>query len=356
MKIWVDMLTPKQVHFLGRLSLRLREEGHEVFNTTRLYREANQLIKLLGFEARVFGKHGGGTLEGKLLASTQRINELIPVIAIEQPDLAISFSSPESARTSFGLGIPHYSINDSPHAIAVALLTLPLSRKLFAPKIIPKEKWIQVGVKEDRIVQYNALDPIVWTKNFKPDPSVLDELNLDNTKPIIVFRIEESFAAYLLGRTSKESVIIPIIKNLLKQYGDRIQVVILPRYEEQISMINTIFEGIVITPEKVIDGPSLLSYTSVFIGAGGTMTAEAALLGIPAISCYPREPTIVEEFLIREKLIQRTTDSDVASLKIVSILNNFDEVRSDQIEKANDLIKKMEDPFDIIIKNLEVND
>jgi predicted glycosyltransferase len=211
-------------------------------------------------------------------------------------------------------------------------------------------------VKEERIIQYNALDPIIWTKNFKPDPSVLDELNLDITKPIIVFRIEESFAAYLLGRTSQESVIIPIIKNLLKQYGDRIQIVILPRYEEQISMINTIFEGSVITSEKVVDGPSLLSFTSVFIGAGGTMTAEAALLGIPAISCYPREPTIVEEFLIRERIIQRTNDPDAASLKIVSILNNFDEVRLDQIEKANNLIKNMEDPFDIIVENLEVND
>jgi len=350
------MLTPKQVHFLGRLSLRLKEEGHEVLNTTRLYREANQLLKLLGFKAEVFGKHGGGTLEGKLLASTQRINELTPVIAIERPDIAISFSSPESARTSFGLGIPHYSINDSPHAIAVALLTLPLSKKLFAPKVIPKEKWIQVGVKEEKIIQYNALDPIVWIKNFKPDPAILDELNLDVKKPIVVFRTEESFAAYLLGRTSQESVIIPIIKKLQKQYKDQVQVIILPRYEEQISVINTIFGDCVITLEKVVDGPNLLSFTSVFIGAGGTMTAEAALLGIPAISCYPREPTIVEEFLINENVVQRSTNPNIICSKIVDILNNFDKVRSDKMEKANKLIKNMEDPFDIISENLEVKD
>ena len=108
---------------------------------------------------------------------------------------------------------------------------------------------------------------------------------------------------------------------------------------------------LLLSPKSIYCYPGEASYNDDI-----DITAEAALLGIPAISCYPREPTIVEEFLIREKLIQRTTDSDVASLKIVSILNNFDEVRSDQIEKANDLIKKMEDPFDIIIKNLEVND
>lgn len=350
------MLTPKQVHFLGRLGLRLQEEGHEVFNTTRLYREANQLLELEGFKAEVFGKHGGGTLEGKLLASVQRINELIPVIAIEQPDLTISFSSPESARISFGLAIPHYSINDSPHAIAVALLTLPLSKKLFTPMVIPKEKWVQVGVKEEKIIQYNALDPIVWIKNFKPNPSVLRELNLDVKKPIVVFRIEESFAAYLLGRSSQESVIIPIIKKLLKQCKDQIQVIIVPRYKEQISVINNVFGSSVTTPEKVIDGPSLLSFASVFIGAGGTMTAEAALLGTPAISCYPREPTIVEEFLINERVIQRTTDPDRACSKIIKILDNFNEVRSDTMEKARKLIKNMENPFDIIVENLEVTD
>jgi len=349
------MLTPKQVHFLGRLSLRLKEEGHEVFNTTRLYREANQLIKLQGFKAEIFGKHGGGTLKGKLLASIQRINELIPVISMEQPDLAISFSSPESARTSFGLGIPHYSINDSPHAIAVALLTLPLSKKLFSPKIIPKEKWMQIGVKKEKIIQYNALDPIVWIKNFKSDPMILKELNLDVGKPIIVFRTEESFAAYLLGRTSKESVIIPIIRKLKKQYGDKIQVMILPRYKEQISVIKSILKDSVKIPKKVVDGLNLLSFTSVFIGAGGTMTAEAALLGVPAISFYPREPTIVEEFLINKGLIQRTTDPNLACLKIVNILNNFDTVRADRMKKASDLIKDMEDPFDIILANLEVN-
>lgn len=349
------MLTPKQVHFLGRLSSRLVEEGHDVFNTTRLYREANQLIKLQGFEAEIFGKHGGGTLKGKLLASTQRIYELIPAISMQQPDLAVSFSSPESARTSFGLGIPHYSINDSPHAIAVALLTIPLSKKLFTPKVIPKEKWIQIGVKEEKIIQYNALDPIVWIKNFKSDPTILKELKLDLKKPIVVFRTEESFAAYLLGRISQESVIIPIIKKLQKQCGGRIQVIILPRYKEQISVINSIFKGSVIIPEKVIDGPNLLSFSSVFIGAGGTMTAEAALLGVPAISCYPREPTIVEEFLINKRVIQRTTDPNVVCSKIVNILNNFEEIRADRMEKASELIKDMEDPFDIILENLETN-
>jgi len=58
---------------------------------------------------------------------------------------------------------------------------------------------------------------------------------------------------------------------------------------------------------------------------------------------------------INKRVIQRTTDPDVACSKIVNILDNFDEVRSDRMGKASELIKNMEDPLDIILENLEVN-
>ena len=44
------------------------------------------------------------------------------------------------------------------------------------------------------------------------------------------------------------------------------------------------------------DGKHLLNNTDVFIGSGGTMTAESALMGIPTIS-YNAVPNIIEEFL-----------------------------------------------------------
>ena len=113
MKVAIDILTPKQCMLFSRLSARLEEEGVEVLRTTRRYREVNQLLRLKGLDAIVVGRHGGGTLEGKLRASTQRILRLTSIIMEWRPDVMVSFSSPEAARVAFGLKIPHVCVNDS---------------------------------------------------------------------------------------------------------------------------------------------------------------------------------------------------------------------------------------------------
>lgn len=347
-------MTPKQIYFLGELSRRLEAKGHDVFKTTRRYREVNELLELKGVNAAVVGKHGGPTLEGKLVASAQRIARLARIIGKLQPDLSIAFASPEAARTAFGLAIPHYTINDSPHSVAVARLTISFSKKLFAPKIIPQRMWVKLGANPEMIVPYNALDPIVWLKTFLPNRAVLNELGLDGAKPIVVFRAEEALASYLLGHVSeKESVTIPIIRNLLERCGDSIQVVVLPRYAEQTPAIKATFHNRVIVPEKVVDGPSLLFFSSVFVGAGGTMTAEAALLGVPAISCYPAEPTLVDNYLIKQGLVCRVVDHEKAVKGILQILQDLENVRKVRQEKAKQLTSKMEDPIEVITKTIE---
>lgn len=354
MLIWLDILTPKQLYFLTELGRKLESNGHDVFRTTRNYREVTELIKLRGVNALSVGKHGGASLEGKLAAGAQRIQGLSHIIGRLKPNLSIAFASPEAARTAFGLAIPHYTINDSPHSTSVARLTIPLASRLFSPNVIPRKVWVKLGASQDMIIQYNALDPIVWLKSFIPNPDVLYDLKLDNSKPIVVFRVEESFASYLLGHVSeKESVTIPIIDKLTDEYDKSLQVVVLPRYAEQISIIRAAFHNKVIVARDVVDGPSLLFFSSVFIGAGGTMTAEAAMLGTPAISCYPREPTIVDRYLVGKKLILRLTDPEKITKKIMDILNDFENVHKMQQERARSLVAGMEDPVEVILKVIE---
>jgi len=357
MLIWIDTLTPKQLHFLGELGKKLETKGHNVFRTTRHYKELNELIKLRNIASVRFlsvGKHGGASLEGKLAASMKRTEKLAHIISRLKPDISIAFASPEAARTAFGLQIPHYTINDSPHANAVARLTIPISSKLFSPAIIPKKVWTNLGARRDKIIQYNALDPIVWLKTFTPDSMVLDELNLDRTKPIVIIRVEETFASYLLKHVpDRRSVTIPIIKRLVNYFDHAVQIVVLPRYLEQISSIRTAFQNEVIVPKGVVDGPSLLFFSSLFIGAGGTMTAEAAMLGTPTISCYPGEPTLVEKFLKRRKLVVRAKDPEKAVKRAIKSINNYDRIHKLQQERARSLIAEMEDPLEIIIKVLE---
>src|SRR5881396_2254803 len=127
MKIWIEVLTPKQALFCEPLYHALRREGHEALITTRVYREAEQTLKLKKLRFSVVGSHGGGTAFGKLTASAERITKLANLIQNWKPNVAVSFSSVEASRVAFGLGIPHVAANDSPHSWMVARLTIPLT-------------------------------------------------------------------------------------------------------------------------------------------------------------------------------------------------------------------------------------
>ena len=347
MKVWVDILTPKQCMLFSKLSTRLEEEGHRVLRTTREYREVTQLLRLKGIDAKVAGKHGGGTLEGKLRASTERSLQLTSLIKEWKPDVAVSFSSPEATRVAFGLGVPHVCVNDSPHAEAVARLTVPLSERLLTPKVIPKRAWVGFGIPADRIVKYNALNAWAWLRDLKPDETVLKQLGLDKSKPIITFRTEETFASYLLGKTPKGPLIVPIAKRLFKPSRD-FQLVVVPRYEDQAIVLKEVLEKNATICESVIDGPSLLSFTSIFVGAGGTMTIEAALLGVPTFSCYPDKPFLIERYLVNKGLIIRENSPEEIAKKIVKTFDNLELAKAKQKEKARKLTKNFEDPIEVI--------
>lgn len=347
MKILLDILTPKQCMLFSELSARFEGEGYEVLRTTREYREVTQLLQLKGIDAQVVGRHGGGTLEGKLRASIERTLQLASLIKEWKPDAIVSFSSPEAARVAFGLDIHNFCVNDSPHAEAVARLTVPLCKRLLTPKVIPKRAWIKFGISTDKIVQYNALDAWAWLRNLKPNESVLRELGLAKSKPIITFRTEETFASYLLGKTLKGSLIIPIVKRLHKASRD-FQLVVVPRYEDQAPALKDALGKNVIVCESVIDGPSLLSFTSIFVGAGGTMTIEAALLGVPTFSCYPGKPFLIERYLMEEGLIVRETNPEEVTRKIFNAFDDLELVKAKLKEKRRKLVDYFEDPTEVI--------
>lgn len=352
MKIFIDILTPKQCMLFTRLAERLTKRGHQIFQTTREYREVLQLLHLKGIHVKVVGKHGGGRLLDKLEANAKRTLQLAKLMKESKPDVAVSFSSPEAARVAFGLGIPHICINDSPHAEAVARLTIPLSERLLTPKMIPKEAWTKFGISADKIVQYNALDAWAWLKDFKPNERILTELRLDETRLIITFRTEETFASYLLQKAQKIPIVVSTIRELLQTSRDT-QIVVLPRYEKQVSVLKSIFHENVVICHTTIDAPSLLSFTSIFVGAGGTMTSEAVLLGVPTFSCYPEEPYLIERYLLSKRLAIRETNPRKLAKRILETLDNLKTARKRQSEKARRLVNAFEDPVDVIVKTVE---
>ena len=341
----VDILTPKQALFLGEVIKAARKEGYDILATTRRYREVEEMLQLRKIRSIVVGQHGKGTLDGKLKASLRRTAELAGLLKRKKPAASLSFSSPEASRASFGLAIPHICISDSPHAEAASRLAVPLSEKLLTPWIIPKKAWLEVGARECMLERYRALDPVAWIRGHKVNSAVLKQLHLSGGETIVTVRPEENYAAYLLKRISGRGLTtLAIAKGLLKELGARVKIVVLPRYNDQAAMLKEKLGDRVAVAERTVDGSSLLTFSTVFIGGGGTMTAEAALLGVPTFSCYPSEPTYVDRYLIRQKLIRRQTDPRTLVKEVVQILQDPERFRASQSKRARRLVAGMEDP------------
>jgi len=68
LKIWFDILTPKQLLFFESMIKRL-ERKNKLLCTSKKYREANQLAKIRKLKLSIIGKHGGGDNYEKLQSS-----------------------------------------------------------------------------------------------------------------------------------------------------------------------------------------------------------------------------------------------------------------------------------------------
>lgn len=352
MKIWLDALAPKQLLFFNSFKNRIRKiKKIKIWFTSRDYEQVTPLIKILGLEKEIeiIGSFGGKSLEGKLSASIERMNKLKNRVFEEKPDIVISSGSIEASRIAYGLSIPHVCTSDSPHS-PIYPLSLPISKILFSPWIIPKKEWIIHGIEKEKIHYYKALDPFAWLIDFSPNKFVLKDIGIDYNEPYILVRPPEVFASYLINVSHPYSLLFYFLKKIPKIFPD-FKIVIMNRYSNQAKLFRKIGKNLIVL-NKVVDGTSLIFYSSLVISGGGTITQEAALLGIPTISIYPGELPTVIKFLERKKLIYHIhSKKDIKY--IYEISNNFDKIKNKQKETSKELLRKMEDPIQKIFNGIE---
>ena len=338
MKIWIDILTPKQLLFFEPIIEKLGKK-HDILCTSRKYEEVISLAKIRNSNLIFLGEYGIDK-ETKLKASIDRMGKLLKKIEDFSPNLTISFCSPDAARVAFGLGIKHVAFSDSPHAEAALRLTVPLIQKLLCPYVISKNEFSGYGIAKENIVTYKAVDAAITIKRKVNENASLPFKK--NRRKNIVIRLGEEHASYALGPTN----ILSIIKKVIAEFGKE-NIVILGRYSNQILDLKKKFGKNVKIIKMSFDGKHLLNNSDFFIGSGGTMTAESALLGIPTITYNTSQNWTVGKFLIKKGIVKSETDP----VKICKYMkNSFSTPNNEHRKKVEKFISDMEDPFDILLK------
>ena len=332
MKIWIDFLTPKQLLFFESLIKKLSKK-HDVLCTSRDYREVKELAKIRKLNVKIIGRHGGGEKAGKLLANIERMDSLLKMIQKFNPELTISFCSPDASRISFGLGIKHIAFCNAPHSEKVMRLTVPLVQKLLIPKHISKKEFTKYGISEKNIIQYNAFDEYLIVKG-KTFHNTVPKLPFEKKKTIL-FRTHEIQASYI----SKKVDTIGIIQKIALEFPD-FNIIVLGRYQNEIKSLKRKLGKRIVVLDKVVDSGEILSLCDVFVGSGGTMTSEAVLRGIPTLSTNA-VPNHDEKYLVKKGMLPRAENANT----IVKVIHKLLESDKKKLKlEAKNFLDTMENP------------
>jgi predicted glycosyltransferase len=335
LRIWFDLLTPKQVLFFGPVIEDLKSSGADVLATSRRYREVGPLAERVGLDLEYVGDRGSKGPEEQLIAATRRQAEIIPIVKGFDPDVAVSIASAVCARVAFGLGVKHVAVNDSPHSEVAGRLSLPLTHHLLCPWVIPFKAWERFGLRRSQVTTYRALDPAAWLKR---PPLGGPVPKLDSEKKTIAVRVQESDAPYLanadMAWTDK------LLSVLVVAFPDT-NLVALCRYDYQVDEIKSKFGSRCIVPDEIVSGHGLLSVTDLFIGMGGTMNSEAALMGVPTISAF-QGSLYTDRYLQSVGLLEKALSPSAVVSRARRLL--ADDSKRSHIKKAAKVLGPMEDP------------
>jgi predicted glycosyltransferase len=290
MRVWYDACTGKHMRYGSALAKRLRSRGHEVVLTTREHPDTVGVANVVGEKPIVVGKYDPVSLYSRLEASASRMLSFSKFFRDRLPDMAVAHQSVELCRTAFGLGVPITLTADTPNAVAVNKLTVPLANTLVISEAIPKHFFRRYGASN--IVRFDGVDEVAWIKGFKPMKG------FDFKQPLIVVRQMETRASYALGR---DDVTVRLAENLSK-FGS---VLFLSRYAKSEK------KGLIVV-EGFVDSASAVAHADLVVSIGGTISREAALQGVPSIAVSEISRTYVNRFLVRKGFPLFLVDSSKA--------------------------------------------
>jgi predicted glycosyltransferase len=301
-RVWIDLTNSPHVLFFRPILRRLDEAGTESVVTARDYAQTLGLLELYGIPHTVVGRHGGARITGKMTGFARRSVALArygrATRGIRQ---TVSHGSNDLSVAARLLGLHSTVLHDYEGATTMHRINFRLADKVMVPEVIPFDALRSLGLDERRYRPYAGIKEQVSLADFDPDPAVLEQLGLDEARPVAVLRPPATMSLYHRGLENR--LFDEVLEHLRATDA---QVVLLPRTPAQAAQ----FSGAraVTVPARPVDGPSLVYAADVVVSAGGTMNREAALLGTPTWTTFAGEMGAVDRMLIesgRMRVLER---------------------------------------------------
>ena len=222
-----------------------------------------------------------------------------------RPDVALSHNSYAQIVAARSLRIPAVTAMDFEHQPANHV-AFRLATRILVPEMIEVDAIRRQGATPGKVVQYPGLKEELYIGDFEPDREILAKVSAEPRPRIVaVARTPPTRALY---HGSSNPLFEAALGTVCSQPG--VLCVVLTRHPEQIAAIEALGLPNCVLPRAAIDSRSLVYAADLMIGAGGTMTREAAVMGIPTWTLFAGKTPAVDEWLERRGMLSRLTRAE----------------------------------------------
>lgn len=265
---------------------------HEVVITCRPLANTIDLLDLQDFPYAVVGSHYGRRLSAKLAGYPIRVTQLWRFLRHQAIDVAVSQSSFYSPAVARLLGVRSLYLNDNEHALG-NIPAFICANTIMVPEFFDERNLARQWAAPRKVIRYPGVKEGIYLWNLADAIEAKRSRALPaKRRPAIYVRPEPWVAQYYRGPCA-------FLDDLLIGLRDEADVTLLPRGQAQaLHYQGSRFEGIrvIATALAIAD---IVPDCDLFIGAGGTMTREMAVMGVPTISVYQDELLDVDRYLLR---------------------------------------------------------
>ncbi len=331
MRVLMETTHPKDVNILKNIVFELEKEGCEVLLAARDKEGVFEKLDDYGINY-VPGTNYKGFLN-KVVHIPSVEYWLYKIAKKFKPDVIFGPSSLYAAHVSKARSIPYLCFSDCEAEFNYTRhLTVPFVTKIF----VPSGFRLDLGERMEKFDGYLELT-YLHPKYFKPDRSVLDELDVGADEPYILLRISSLSGFHDVGVDHSPLKDIETIKEFVRGMERYCRVFI--------SGDNSVTDKfpqnkLEINPNKFLD---LLAFSSLYVGDGISVAAEAALLGVPSIylSDENRRWGFIKD-LAEQNLVYLSNNGE-ESREMAKMIIQDKRIQRKWKEKSNHLVREKKD-------------
>ncbi len=332
MKIWIDIDNSPHVLFFRPIIMELKKRGHEVVITAHDHAQTIGLLKLHNIDHVTIGKHTAKHDNyRRILKMLMRIIRLVIIGHDIRPDVSLSHGSRSLAVAAWLLGIPHYVSFDYEYINKKVFFLL--SQRIIVPECIGRKVLSAEKFPMTKTISYPGIKEDISLLDFRPDsdlPAVLKTKEF-----ILAFARPPASTAHYFCENSM------FLFNKLIEYllNNGVKVILSARNLEQMRMF--LRHDSIIVLERVYDGPTMIYYSDMVVGGGGSMNREAALLGTPCYSVFSSKRGSVDLMLERG-----------GNLVFINAVEDFKKIKIQKRDRGHEL-KINNEALDFLINVIE---